>query len=347
MTRRVVLIGLLVGGVVVTDHVRVASTAASAAASGPVILTGAGSTFDAPFFTKAFSAYHDRHHVTVTYQAVGSGTGIQQFIAGTVNFGASDVPMNSTELGAARKQGGAVEQIPIALGGVAVGYHLSGIKSGLRLSGPVLADIFLGRITNWDDPAIAALNPGVKLPNFGISVIHRADSSGTSYIFTDYLSRVSSAWKAQVGTGKIVSWPVGIEGQGNDGVAGYLQLLQGGITYLELSYVLQFHATDAALKNPAGHFVLPSQRSVAAAAAAMPSISPTHFSIVDAPGTQSYPISGYSWTVVHAHSAKARALATLMRWLATTGQRYAAQLDYVSLPTAIQSLAIHQLANVH
>jgi phosphate transport system substrate-binding protein len=346
MARVTVLFSLLLAGVVAAARAPAVPASASVLDAGSVTLSGAGSTFDAPFFTKAFSVYAASHHVTVNYQAVGSGAGIQQFSAGTVDFAASDVPMNSTELSAARKQGGAVEQIPIALGGVAVAYHLAGIKSGLHLTGPVLAAIFLGRITNWDDPAIAALNPGVKLPNFGISVIHRADSSGTSYIFTDYLSRVSSAWKAQVGTGKIVGWPVGIEGQGNDGVAGYLQLLPGGIAYLELSYVLKYHATAAALKNSAGRFVLPSQRTVAAAAAAVPSISPTHFSIVAAPGSQSYPISGYSWTMVHQHSAKAHALGELMRWLATSGQRYAAQLDYVPLPSAIQSLAIRQVAKL-
>jgi phosphate transport system substrate-binding protein len=254
--------------------------------------------------------------------------------------------MNNQELSAAQKTGGPVEQIPIALGGVAVAYNLSGIKTGLRLTGPVLADIYLGRITKWNDPAIAALNPGVKLPDFGITAIHRADSSGTTYIFSDYLSRVSPDWKSQVGTGKLLIWPGGAQGQGNDGVAAQVQLIPGSIGYLELSYVLKYHATDAMLKNLAGRFVLPLQATVAAAAAAMPHISATHFSIVNAPGPQSYPISGYSWMVVHQHGPKIQALSALIGWLVTAGQRYASQLDYVRLPSAIQMLAKQQIAKL-
>jgi phosphate transport system substrate-binding protein len=282
----------------------------------------------------------------VNYQPVGSGAGIQQLIAGKVDFAASDVPMNSQELSAAQKNGGPVEQLPVALGGVTIAYNVSGIKAGLRLTGPVLADIFLGRVTVWNAPAIAVLNPGVKLPAFGITVVHRADSSGTSYIFTDYLSRVSPTWKSQVGTAKLVEWPVGSGGQGNDGVAALIQFTPGSIGYLELTYVLKWHAADAKLRNASGRFILPSQHSVAAAAAAMPHISATHFSIVDPPGSQSYPISDYSWMLVHQHGTKTHALAALIRWLVTTGQRYASQLDYVPLPSDIRSLATHELAKL-
>ncbi len=281
------------------------------------------------------------------YQAVGSGEGIQRFIAGAVDFGASDVPMNSKELSAAHNTGGAVEQIPIALGGLAVGYHLDGVTARLRLSGQVLADIYLGRITTWNAPEITALNPGVKLPAFGITVLHRLDSSGTTYIFTDYLSRVSPAWKTRVGAGKIALWPTGPGGTGNDGVAGLLQQIPGSIAYFELAYLSKYHATDVLLENAAHHFVAPNKQSVAAAAAAIPHISATHFSIVNAPGAQSYPICGYSWVLVRQHGARSRELADLFRWMASTGQNYAGQLGYVPLPAVIQAIAARAVSRLH
>jgi phosphate transport system substrate-binding protein len=318
----------------------------AALGSPPVVLSGAGSTFDAPFFTRAFAAYERHHNVKVGYQAVGSGAGIQNVISGSVDFGASDVPMNHSELSAARANVGTVEQVPITLGGVAVGYNVAGVSSGLRLTGPVLADIFLGRITTWNAPEIAALNPGIKLPSFGISVIHRLDSSGTTYIFSDYLSRVSPSWKTRVGTGKLLTFPVGLPGYGNDGVAALLQTVPGSIGYLELAYVLKYHVTDAKLKNASGRYVLPTQASVAAAAAALPKISAARFSIVNAPGPPSYPIGGYSWVLIRQTGPKASALTSLFRWMVTTGQTYAGQLDYVPLPARIQRLAMQTLGKV-
>jgi phosphate transport system substrate-binding protein len=346
MSRAAVLICLVLAGIVCSPRLSAEAAAAGAPAHASVTLNGAGSTFDAPFFNTAFSAYEAKHQVTIGYQAVGSGMGIQQFSAGDVDFAASDVPMTRAEVSVAVKQGGSLLQTPVALGGVAVAYNVSGIKSGLRLTGPVLAAIFLGDITRWNDPAIARLNPRIKLPDFCISVLHRVDSSGTSYIFTDYLSHVSSAWKSRIGAGKVVAWPAGSAGNGNDGVAGLLQTVPGSIGYLELSYVLKYRVTTAMLRNAAGAYIAPSTHGVAAAASAVSHISASHFSIVDPPGAASYPISGYSWIIIHQHGSKVRTLAALMRWLVTSGQAYAAKLDYVALPRPVRSLALTQLAKL-
>lgn len=315
-----------------------------------ISLVGAGSTFDYPFFTKAFAVYGKSHSVSVNYQGVGSGAGIQQFTARTVEFGATDVPMSQVELKAAEKAGGPVIQIPIALGGVAIAYNLPGVSSGLRLTGPVIAQIYLGKITTWNDPAIVHLNPGMKLPSMKITPAHRSDASGTSYIFTDYLSQVSSTWKSTVGTGKAPNWPAGVGGKGNPGVAAVVQQTPGAIGYVELAYVIQAHMTDAKVQNAAGNFVTPTLTSVSDAAAHFSNVTPTHFSIVNAPGATSYPICGYSWVLLyrsHPSGANGRALRALMAWTATTGQRYAKGLDYAPLPNVEQQRATQLLSSIH
>ncbi len=310
-------------------------------------LTGAGSTFDYPFFSKAFYEYSQKHgDVTVNYQSIGSGGGIQQFIAKTVDFGASDVPMNGEEL---KRADGAVLQIPIALGGEAIGYNLPGVGKGLKMTRQLIADIYLGKVTKWNDPEIARLNPSVKLPNMAITVVHRSDGSGTTYIFTDFLSHVSPEWKKKVGVGKSVQWPEGIGGKGNEGVAGQVRETPGAIGYIELAYVLENQMTYAMVQNKAGKYLYPSIETVAAAAATKPNVSATNFSIVDAAGASSYPISGYSWVMMYkkpANPSRAKLVRDVLRWLVTDGQTVAKSVDYVPLPKNVQHQALSIIAEM-
>lgn len=313
---------------------------------GPtMMLVGAGSTFDYPFFSRAFFEYSKTHPtVAVNYQSIGSGGGIRQFTAGTVDFGATDVPMSAKDLAAVRA-GRAVVQIPITLGGVAVACNVPGAPPHLKLSPGVLAEIFLGKITNWSDPKITRLNPGASFASLPIAVVHRADGSGTTYIFTDYLSQVSPEWKARVGTGKTVSWiaPSALGAKGTEGVAGQIRNTPGAIGYIELSYAMQNDIAFAMLQNKAGRFVLPSTDTVRAAAAAKPNVTPTNFSIVNQPGDNSYPIAGYSWVLLYERYAdkdKAGALHDLFVWMLSDGQQLAASVQYVALPQAAASAAV-------
>lgn len=311
-------------------------------------LTGAGSTFDQPFFTRAFFTYNQANSgVTVNYASIGSGGGIKQFQANTVNFGASDVPMKASEIAAAT--GGAVLQVPVALGGVSISYNLSGVQAGLHLTGAVLAGIYLGQIKNWNDSAIKALNPSANLPNEPITVVHRSDGSGTTYIFTNYLSTISSAWSSGPGTGKTPSWPTGVGAKGNEGVAGLVKNTPGAIGYVELAYALQNNFTFAAMQNAAGSFVEPSLASVAADAAQKPNVTASDFPIVNEPGAGSYPIAGYSWALIYEHQTNAALGGTLVHvldWLTHAGQSSAQALDYVPLPANIQALARQTLLKV-
>ncbi len=316
-------------------------------------LTGAGSTFDYPFFSKAFYEYGKSHgDVQVNYQSIGSGGGIAQFSQRTVDFGASDVPMNASELKTAEAAGGPVLQVPVLLGGESIAYNLPGV-TGLRLTPDVLADIYLGKITTWNDPAIAKLNPKAKLPNTAIVVVHRSDGSGTTFIFTDYLSHVSAEWKEKVGTGKSVTWPApsAVGGKGNEGVAGQVSNSPGAIGYVELAYVLQNHLPQALLANKAGKFLEATPAGVRAAAAMRPDISPTAFSIVDSSCAACYPIAGYSWTMLYQSpqdKVRGKVLQQLFRWVVSSqGQDIAASLDYVPLPENVQKLADKTLAHMH
>jgi phosphate transport system substrate-binding protein len=315
-----------------------------------VSLTGAGSTFDLPFFTKAFEVYSGKHAVQVNYQGIGSGAGIQQFIAKTVDFGATDVPMDPTsDLPSAVKAGGPVQQVPVALGGVSVAYNVPGVKTGLHLSASVLSDIFLGLVTKWNDSSIKKLNPKVKLPSMQVVVTHRSDGSGTSYIFTDYLSKVSDTWRGKVGVNKTPNWPVGVGAKGNDGVAGIIQQTPGSIGYVELAYVLQNHMKEAMLENTKHQFELPNLTTVAAAAASFPHVTARNFSIVNGKAKTAYPIAGYSWVLLYKNQTdktKGKALSTLMTWLVGSGQTYAKKLDYVPLPKVVVQLALTQIKAV-
>jgi phosphate transport system substrate-binding protein len=314
---------------------------AANSAVGSGSLTGAGATFPGLFYTKAFFSYSQLYpQVKVNYQSVGSGAGIQQFIKGTVDFGASDVPMGSADITSA---GGAdaLTQIPATLGVISIAYNLTGV-SKLQLDGPTVANIYLGTIKKWDDPAIAALNAGVTLPSSDIQVVHRSDSSGTSYHFTDYLAKVSDAWKTKVGVGKAVSWPAGIGGNGNQGVAQAVQSTAGAIGYVELAYVISANMTQAYLKNKNGKFVQATVAGATAAAAQNTSVSPTNFSITDEPGDETYPIAGFSWIILHtsySDANKGKAIAYLFKWLVTDGQGLGTSLQYAPLPTPVQTLA--------
>ncbi len=321
----------------------VVAVAMALPAAAATQLTGAGSSFDYPFFSKAFYFYNQKNpDVTVNYQSIGSGGGIEQFTAKNVDFGATDVPMNAAELARA---GQPVLQIPVALGGAAVAYNVPNVSATIRLSRQVLADIYLGKVLKWNDPQIAKLNRGVNLPDLPIVVVHRSDGSGTSYIFTDFLSRVSPEWKSKVGVGKSVSWPApsSVGAKGNEGVAGQVRSTPGAIGYVELAYVLENHMPAALLQNRAGTWVSCSQETVAAAAATKPEVSPTDFSIADATGAKSYPISGYSWIVVYkkpADSARAKLLYGVLSWLVgPDGQSNAKSVDYVPLPGNVQARA--------
>jgi phosphate transport system substrate-binding protein len=313
-------------------------------------LTGAGSTFVEPVFTKAFYAYSAKNPaVTVNYQAVGSGAGITAFQGGTVNFGASDVPMSASDLAKVPASYGGVLQVPDTLGGVTLSYNLPGVKSGLKLDGPTIAEIFQGTISKWNDPAITALNPGIALPNQTITTVHRSDGSGTTYIFTSYLSTVSPAWAAGPGKGKTVVWPAASVGSsGNSGVAGSVKSTPYSIGYVELAYALQNHFTYAAVKNAAGAYVLPSLTSVAADASQKPDVTASDFSIVNEPGSGSYPIAGYSWALIAQKQANAitgKSLIQMLDWVTHTGggQDQASSLGYVPLPANIQTLARNTL----
>ena len=303
-------------------------------------LTGAGLTFDFPFFSKAFYIYSQKNpDVTVNYQSIGSGGGIKQFSAKTVDFGATDVPMNAEELAGAKDP---VLQFPVTLGGAAIAYNLPGVDN-LKLTRQAVADIFLGKITKWNDPQITKLNKGTNVPDTSIVVVHRSDGSGTSYIFTDFLSHVSPEWKSKVGTGKSPSWPSGVGAKGTEGVAGEVRNTPGGIGYVEMAYVVENKMTAAMLENKAGKWVACTPETVAAAAASKPEVSASNFSIVDAAGANSYPISGYSWVVVYkklSDAGRAKALYNVLSWLiGPAGQDNAKSVDYVPLPRNVQETA--------
>jgi len=321
------------------------TSTAGSADIGSGALTGAGSTFDNPLFSKAFYDYSQKYpQVTVNYQAVGSGAGIQQFIKNTVDFGASDVPMGSADITSA---GGpdALTQIPVTLGVVAIAYNVSGVSS-LNLDSDTLVKIFLGQIKKWNDPAIAALNSGATLPSTAITVEHRADGSGTTYIFTDYLSKISPSWKSGVGVGKSVKWPVGVAGSGNQAVAQGITSTNGAIGYVELAYAVQTGMHTAAIKNANGKFVQPTVAGATAAAAQNTNVSPTNFSIVNEPGDATYPIAGFSWVILrtsYSDAPKGKAVVYLMKWLVTDGQSDGSSLQYAPLPKPVQTLALSDL----
>ena len=324
---------------------------AVATTAGAQDLTGAGATFPYPIYSKWFSDYATKTGVKINYQSIGSGGGIRQLSEQTVDFGASDAPMTDAEL--AKAKGGPVLHIPTVLGAVVVTYNVPELRRPLRLDGVVLAEIFLGKITKWNDSRIAALNAGVKLPATDILVVHRTDGSGTSYVFTDYLASVSSEWATKPGKGKEVQWPVGLGGKGNEGVAGQVKQLPGSIGYVELAYAKQNKLAYADIKNARGQFVTPSIAAVTAAAAgaaaALPSTTDYRISIVNAAGKGAYPISSFTWLLVYqkqADAAKGKKLLDFVRWALSDGEKSAATLDYAPLPATMTKQLIKRLGTV-
>ncbi|HEX6575487.1 MAG TPA: phosphate ABC transporter substrate-binding protein PstS [Gemmatimonadaceae bacterium] len=324
--------------------------AATSSSTGAVDLTGAGATFPYPLYSKWFADYASNTGVKINYQSIGSGGGIRQLSEGTVDFGASDSPMKDEEIAKAK---GPVMHFPTVLGAVAVTYNLPGIGSGLKLSGPVLADIFAGKITRWNDAKIASLNGGAKLPGSDILVVHRTDGSGTTFVFTDYLSAVSPAWSSGPGRGKEVAWPVGLGGKGNDGVAGQVKQTPGAIGYVELAYAKQNNLPFAAIQNKAGSFVVPSPEGMTAAAAGvaekLAGNTDYRLSIVNADGANAYPISSFTWILVYtqqADEAKGRKLVDFLRWALSEGERQAAALDYAPLPASMASRLTARLDSI-
>jgi len=314
-------------------------------------LTGAGATFPYPLYSKWFDAYSSKTGVKINYQSIGSGGGIRQLSEQTVDFGGTDAPMSDAEL--AKAKGGAVLHIPTALGAVAVIYNLAEVTQPLKLTGDVLAAIYQGQISKWGDARIASLNPGVKLPATDILVVHRSDGSGTSYVFTDYLANISSAWAANPGKGKEVQWPVGLGAKGNDGVAGQVKQTPGAIGYVELAYANQNKLSAAMLKNAAGEYVAPAIASVTAAAAGasakLPSTTDYRVSIVNASGTGVYPISSFTWIILYQKQpdpVKGKTLVDFLRWALSDGQAMEAPLDYAPLPDAMRSALMAKLDTV-
>jgi len=314
-------------------------TAAATSSSG-VDLTGAGATFPQPIYSKWISDYAAKTGVKINYQSIGSGGGIRQLSEQTVDFGASDSPMRDDEM--TKAKGGPVMHIPTVLGAVVMTYNVAGLTRPLRLSGPVIADIYLGKITKWNDTRISSLNPGVTLPANDILVVHRSDGSGTTFIFSEYLAAVSPQWKTAPGVGKELQWPAGIGAKGNEGVAGQVKQTPNSIGYVELAYAKQNRLAYASVRNAAGQFVEPSVQSVTAAAegavSKLPANTDYRVSIVNAAGAQAYPISSFTWILAYRNqsdSVKARKLKDFLRWALTEGEQSAAGLDYAPLPASL------------
>jgi len=297
-------------------------------------LTGAGATFPNPIYTKWFAEYHKQHpDVEINYQAIGSGGGIRQILAGTVDFGASDGPMSDEQLSQAKIK---ILHIPTVLGAVVPAYNLPGLSKELRFSPESLSGIYLGKITRWNDGAIAKDNPGLNLPDKDIVVVHRSDGSGTTYIFTDYLSKVNSEWQTKVGKNTSVNWPVGLGGKGNDGVAGLVSQTEGAIGYVELIYALQNKIAFGSLKNSAGEYIKASLESTTAAAATVKDI-PDDFrvSITNASGKSAYPIASFTWLLIPSQwsdAGKKKVIVDFLNWMIGPGQGMTTSLDYAPLP---------------
>ena len=307
------------------------------AAAAQTTLNGAGATFPNPIYQKWFSEYHNAHpDLQINYQSIGSGGGIRQLTAGTVDFGASDGPMTDQQLTDAKQK---IYHLPTVLGAVVPAYNVPGVSGEVKFSGPVLADIFMGKITNWNDKAIAKLNPGVSFPDRAIVIVHRSDGSGTSYIFTDFLSKVSPEWASGPGKGTSVKWPVGLGAKGNEGVAGVIRQMQGALGYVELIYALQNNIAFGSVQNATGNFVKASLASTTAAAASMKTMPPDfRVSITNAPGKDAYPIASFTWLLVPAQwkdGGKSKMFTDFLTWMLDNGQGMVEQLNYAPLPKEV------------
>jgi len=322
------------------------------ASAQEVLLNGAGATFPYPIYSKWFNEYHKKYpNVQINYQSIGSGGGIQQVTAGTVDFGASDGPMTEQQIKEFHdKRNANILHFPTVLGGVVPTYNIPGVSATLNFTPEALADIYLGKITKWNDPAITGPNPGVKLPSADIVVVHRAESSGTSYCWTDYLSKVSPEWESKVGRGTAVKWPTGIGGKGNEGVSGQVKQQPDSIGYVELIYAIQNHMSFGKVKNAAGKYILASLEGVTAAAGSLKQM-PDDFrvSITNAPGPTAYPISTFTWLLVPdkiGDPAKLKAVKDFLHWMITEGQTMTESLDYAPLPKNVAAKEMKAIAKV-
>jgi len=326
-----------------------ASLALTLPVMGQTTLNGAGATFPYPMYSKWFSEYNKLHpDVQINYQSIGSGGGIRQVLNGTVDFGASDGPMSDEQLAQSKTK---ILHVPTVLGAVVPAYNVPGISEEVKFTPEALAGIFLGKIQKWNDPAITQANPGYKFPDKPIIVIYRSDGSGTTFIFTDYLSKVSKDWNSSVGKGTSVKWPIGMGGKGNEGVAGQIRQLQGSIGYVELVYAVENKITYGWMKNAAGNFVKASLDSVTEAAASVKTM-PADFrvSISNAPGKTAYPISSFTWLLIPAQAKdpkKGKIIADFLEWMVTDGQKMTSQLSYAPLPQNVVEKVKAAIKQIH
>jgi phosphate transport system substrate-binding protein len=320
-----------------------------ATAQGQVLLNAAGATFPYPIYSKWFDLYHQSHpNVQINYQSIGSGGGIRQLLDKTVDFGASDGPMNDDQL---KQASVPILHFPTVLGADVPSYNIQGVQVDLNFTPEALAGIFLGKITKWNDPAIAGPNPGVKLPNDDIVVVHRSDGSGTTYIWTDYLSKVSPEWQQKVGKGTSVNWPVGLGGKGNEGVTSLVKQTPGSLGYVELIYAIQNKIPYGKVKNAAGTFVKADLASVSAAAAGAAKTMPDDFrvSITNAEGKMAYPISSFTWLLIpskFSDASKRDVVKDFLKWMMTDGQQYNEALSYAKLPKEVVAKEMKAIAKI-
>jgi phosphate transport system substrate-binding protein len=322
-----------------------------AGCGGSKRLNAGGATFVYPMMTKWADEYRKATGIEVNYQSIGSGGGIQQMTAKTFDFGCSDGPMNEEQIQKCRDSGGEPLHIPLVMGAVVPVYNLDSVTEPLRFTGPLLADIYLGKVKKWNDPALKELNPDAALPDKEIVVVHRSDGSGTTYIWVDYLSKVSEQWEKKVGVGTSVDWPVGVGQKGNEGVAGQVRRSPGSIGYVELIYALQNDMKHGLVRNKEGRFVKGDLGSITAAAEASLKVIPDdlRYSITDAPGKDSYPISGTSWAVVYDKlpAGKGRQVVDFLRWVTHEGQQYCDDLHYARLPKGLVERLEKKLDSIH
>lgn len=342
----IVVIAVAVG-LTQSKHESKQTTSAPVVAKQHEVVTGAGSTFAAPLYGQLGSEYKNKTGNTINYQAIGSGAGIAQFIANTVNYGATDVALKDTEVAQATK--GKPLNIPVAFGAVTVSYNVTGLKAGLKLDGPTIASIYMGKITNWNDAAIASLNPGVKLPDLAIAPVYRSDGSGTTAQFTKFLAATSPDWAQQIGSDKTVQWPTGTGAKGNDGVAATTSQTPGAIGYVELAYALKNNFTTAAVKDAAGQYVTPSLQSTTKAGDKLPNLpSDLRFTAINSPNAGAYPIASATFVVAYQDSCKSQEVATSVQaealkgwfnYLLGPGQQSMTSLEYAPLPAPLLAKA--------
>jgi phosphate transport system substrate-binding protein len=330
-----------------------AATFLAAVAVAALTVTGAGATFPYPMYSRWFYEYHKLHSdIEINYKSLGSAAGIKQITEGTVDFGASDGPMNPQQMQEFRqKRGCEVLHFPTVLGADVPTYHIAGVTGDLNFTSAALAGIFLGKITKWNDPELAKANPNVQLPNHDLTVVHRAEESGTTYVWVDYLSKVSPEWKQKVGVGQAVKWPVGLAEKGNEGVAGRVQQIPYSIGYVELAYAIQNKLPYGLVQNKAGSFVKADLASVTAASAAAAATMPADFrvSITNAPGKGAYPIAGFTWLLVPSKipdAGKEKAMVDFLHWMLGPGQQLAANLNYAQLPQQVVAQELKAIAKI-